>query len=157
MDEWQWVTNINQTGVFLGMKYCYPLLKKSKAASIINISSVAGLTGYFAAPYTASKWGVRGVSKTAAMEFGGDKIRVNSIHPGFVETPLVADAKAIVAGAATITALERPGQPDEIANVIAFIASDEASYITGAEIAVDGGMSAGGGPRLIAKKLGVYK
>lgn len=91
------------------------------------------------------------------MEFGGDKIRVNSIHPGFVETPLVADAKAIVAGAATITALERPGQPDEIANVIAFIASDEASYITGAEIAVDGGMSAGGGPRLIAKKLGVYK
>jgi 3alpha(or 20beta)-hydroxysteroid dehydrogenase len=156
LDDWNKVIAVNQTGVFLGMKYCAPLLRKSGRGSIINISSIAGLTGYFAAPYTASKWAVTGMTKAAAQEFGGWSIRVNSVHPGFIWTPLTLPAKEMVEAFNKVIALERTGQPAEIGQAVLFLASDESSYMTGGEITVDGGLTAGGEIRVIAKELGIY-
>ncbi|WP_018665361.1 SDR family NAD(P)-dependent oxidoreductase [Heyndrickxia acidiproducens] len=153
LEDWNRVIAVNQTGVFLGIKHACQLLKEQKQSAIVNVSSIAGLTGYFAVPYTASKWAIRGMTKAAAMEFGDWGIRVNSVHPGFVYTPLTQAASKMVDAFSEITALERSGEPEEIAKAVAFLASDDASYITGAELAVDGGMIAGGGPRRVVKNL----
>ncbi len=153
LEDWNRVIAVNQTGVFLGMKHACKLLKEQQQSAIVNVSSIAGLTGYFAVPYTASKWAIRGMTKAAAMEFSDWGIRVNSVHPGFVYTPLTQAASKMVDAFNEITALERPGEPEEIAKAVAFLASDDASYITGAELAVDGGMTAGGGPRHVVKNL----
>ncbi|GCL71856.1 SDR family NAD(P)-dependent oxidoreductase [Paenibacillus naphthalenovorans] len=155
--DWNQVIAVNQTGVFLGMKYSAPLLRKSGRGSIINMSSIAGVTGYFAAPYTASKWAVRGMTKAAAQEFGGWGIRVNSVNPGFIWTPLTLPAKPMVEAFNKVNALERAGEPEEVAQAVIFLASDESSYMTGGEITLDGGMTAGGEIRLIAKELGIYR
>src|SRR5699024_3608008 len=153
IEDWNSVIAVNQTGTFLGMKHCAPFMKLSKGGSIINLSSIAGLTGYFASAYTASKWAVRGMSKAAAMEFGEWGIRVNSIHPGFIWTPLTEAASDMVNQFSNVSALERVGIPEEIANAAAFLASDESSYMTGSELAIDAGLTAGGGVRMIAKEL----
>ncbi len=154
--DWEKVISVNQTGVFLGMKHCFELLKTSGKSSIINISSVSGLTGYFAASYTASKWAVRGLTKTAAMEFAEWGIRVNSVHPAYVLTPFVESIKEIVDSFNSATALERAAHPEEVVNGVLFLASDESSYMTGSELVIDGGMSAGSQIRRVAKELGIY-
>ncbi|KIL45393.1 SDR family NAD(P)-dependent oxidoreductase [Jeotgalibacillus soli] len=156
LEEWNKVIAVNQTGTFLGMKYCSELLKRSGSGSIINKSSIAGMTGYFAAPYTASKWAIRGMTKAAAMEFADWGIRVNSINPGFIWSPLTEPAKEMVEAFYEVTALERAGIPEEIAKVVLFLASDDSSFITGSEIVVDGGLTAGGEIRGVAKNLGIY-
>jgi 3alpha(or 20beta)-hydroxysteroid dehydrogenase len=156
LDDWNWVVALNQTSTFLGMKVCLPLLKQSGKASIINISSVAGLTGYHAAAYTASKWAVRGMTKAAAMEFADWGVRVNSVHPGFIRTPLTEPVIELVKKYNKVNAMERIGQPDEIAHAILFLASDESSYMTGSELVLDGGMMAGGAVRMVGKENGVY-
>lgn len=153
LEDWNKVIAINQTGVFLGMKHSAPLMKESKKGSIINISSIAGLTGYFASAYTASKWAVRGMTKAAAMEFGEWGIRVNSVHPGFIWSPLTLPAQKMVENFNKINAFNRVGEPEEVANAVVFLASDESSYITGTELVVDAGLTAGGGVRFIAKEL----
>lgn len=146
VDQWNKVMNINVSSVFLGMKHVVPQMKNNKGGSIVNISSIAGLTGSSGAgAYTASKGAVRMLSKAAAVDFGKDNIRVNSVHPGFIETPMskefVNDEK-MNKFFMSQTALPRVGLAVEVAEAVLFLASDEASYITGVELPVDGGVVA---------------
>lgn len=156
LEDWNKIIAVNQTGVFLGMKYCLALLKKSGNASIINLSSITGMTGYFAVAYTASKWAVRGMTKSAAIEFGDFGIRVNSVHPGFIWTPLNESINDIVLASNEMNALGRAGEPMEVANAILFLASDESSFMTGSELVIDGGLTSGGQFKSIAKKFDIY-
>jgi 3alpha(or 20beta)-hydroxysteroid dehydrogenase len=116
--------------------------------SIVNVSSVAGLLGYHAVGYTVSKWGVRALSRAASMDLGPRGIRVNTILPGFIETPMTASAPTAFRDANVAAApLGRTGQPEEVAPLVVYLISDESSFVSGAEIAVDGGMSAHGGAK----------
>ncbi|WP_438348608.1 SDR family NAD(P)-dependent oxidoreductase [Paenibacillus sp. FA6] len=146
MDQWNKVMNINVASVFLGMKHVIPHMKSNNGGSIINISSIAGLTGGSGAgAYTASKGAVRMLSKAAAVDYGKDHIRVNSVHPGFIETPMTTDMVAddrMLAWFLSQTALPRVGQASEVAQAVLFLASDASSYITGIELPVDGGVTA---------------
>ncbi|WP_437773354.1 SDR family NAD(P)-dependent oxidoreductase [Arthrobacter sp. KNU40] len=145
-EVWESVLAINLSGVFYGMKYLAPALSMAGSASIVNISSVFGLMGYVSATYTATKWGVRGLTKTAAAELADKGIRVNSLHPGTIETPLMwqGDDNAFIEAMLRTVPAGRTAQPEELARTIIFLLSDDSAYTTGAEIAVDGGMSGGG-------------
>ena len=136
------VLAVNLIGPMLGMKAVAPDMKAAGGGSIVNISSAAGLIPMHAlGAYAASKWGLRGLTKVAALDLGHDGIRVNSIHPGGIDTPMAAGAAG---DAFDGQAIPRIGTVQEIAAAVAFLASDDASYITGAELAVDGGMVLGG-------------
>jgi NAD(P)-dependent dehydrogenase (short-subunit alcohol dehydrogenase family) len=134
---------VNETGVFLGMKAAADSLKASPHASVINNSSIFGASGGFGTSpaYHAAKGAVRLMTKNAALHWADDKIRVNSIHPGFIDTPMLELAKGTEFEDAMIglTPMGRLGQPEEIASVVAFLASDDASFMTGEEVYVDGG------------------
>jgi 3alpha(or 20beta)-hydroxysteroid dehydrogenase len=137
--DWDRVIAVNQTGVFLGMRAVAQSMIDGGGGSIVNISSVAGLEATFASmAYSASKWAVRGMTKVAALELGRNGIRVNSIHPGLIETDMTTDfdldrmLRAVPLG--------RSGQPVDIANMALFLASDESGYCSGQEFTVDGGM-----------------
>ncbi|GAB2825601.1 MULTISPECIES: glucose 1-dehydrogenase [Streptomyces] len=145
VEHFRRVLDINLTGVFIGMKTAVPALRTRGAGSIVNISSAAGLIGLaLTAGYGASKWGVRGLTKLAAVELGTSKIRVNSVHPGMTYTPMTSET-GIQSGDGNYpnTPMGRVGQPEEIAAAVVFLLSDVASYMTGAELAVDGGWTAG--------------
>lgn len=146
MDQWNRVMNINVTSVFLGMKYVIPHMKDINGGSVVNISSIAGLTGSSGAgAYTASKGAVRMLSKAAAVDYGKFNIRVNSVHPGFIETPMSQDMvnnEKMLAWFLSQTALPRVGKASEVADAVLFLASDASSYITGVELPVDGGVVA---------------
>ncbi|OAB47278.1 SDR family NAD(P)-dependent oxidoreductase [Paenibacillus antarcticus] len=146
MDQWNRVMNINVTSVFLGMKHVVPQMKEINGGSIVNISSIAGLTGGSGAgAYTASKGAVRMLSKAAAVDYGKFNIRVNSVHPGFIETPMSQDMvnnEKMLAWFLSQTALPRVGKASEVADAVLFLASDASSYITGVELPVDGGVTA---------------
>ena len=141
------VCAINQLGVFLGMKAALPGMIASGGGSIVNISSIAGMLGTKEssnAAYCASKWAVRGMSKLIAAQHGKDGIRVNSVHPGYILTPMmIAATDEHGGGAAAAIPLGRLAQPNEVSNVVLFLASDEASFVSGAEHVVDGAMIAG--------------
>lgn len=139
--EFERVAAVNVIGPMLGMKAVAPDMKAAGGGAIVNISSAAGLIPMAnLGSYVASKWALRGLTKVAAMDLGHSGIRVNSIHPGGIETPMAAGGDpAMFAG----YAIPRIGNVKEIAAAVAFLASDEASYITGAELAVDGGMVLG--------------
>jgi NAD(P)-dependent dehydrogenase (short-subunit alcohol dehydrogenase family) len=144
LDAWNEVINVNQTGVFLGMKQAIPAMRRASGGSIINISSVAGLVGLPNIPaYQASKGAVRLLTKNAAVQYAKDNIRVNSIHPGRIETPMTAnltpERRAMVLD---LTPLGRDGKPEEVAYGVLYLASDESSYVTGAELVIDGGFTA---------------
>lgn len=142
LEKWTKIIAVNQTGTWLGMKYIVPLMKKAGAGSIINISSIYGLIGSgTSAAYQASKGAVRILSKTAAMEYAPDNIRVNTIFPGAIDTPMVASAVNAEAmkGLLNLVPLHRIGKPLEIAYGVLYFASDESSYTTGAELVIDGG------------------
>ncbi|MGX1807278.1 glucose 1-dehydrogenase [Nocardia sp. NPDC055321] len=139
--DYRRVIDVNQVGVFLGMKAVVGSMRAAGAGSIVNISSTGGLIGYSnILGYVASKWAVRGMSKTAAQEFAPDNIRVNSVHPGIVATEMVAtsDRSASIAANQPIA---RPGTPGELANLVLFLISDESSYSTGSEFIADGGFT----------------
>jgi NAD(P)-dependent dehydrogenase (short-subunit alcohol dehydrogenase family) len=148
-DSWRRTLDINTSGVFLGAKTALPLLKRSRAASIINISSIFGIVaaeGYLA--YTASKGAVTTMSKSMACTYGKLGIRCNSVHPGYIETAMLdAELNQLPEGATALLhtqiPLRRFAQAVEVSEVIVFLASDRASYVTGAEIVVDGGLLAG--------------
>lgn len=143
--EWDRALDVNVGGVFLGMKHCRALLAARAPSAIVNISSTAGLVAHVDPAYTASKWAVRGLTKSAALELAGEGVRVNSVHPATIATPMTAAAPAghVEANRAVIP-MGRESSPEEIARIVLFLASDEASFMTGAEVAADGGMSTGG-------------
>ena len=139
--DWERVVAVNQTGVFLGMKSVVPHMLQQKAGSIINISSIWGNAAVAGAhAYHATKGAVRNMSKNAAITYATTGIRVNSLHPGFIATPLTdaqdPDVNKFVVG---MTPMGRAGQPDEIAWGAVFLASDESSFMTGSELVIDGG------------------
>ncbi|WP_374286410.1 SDR family NAD(P)-dependent oxidoreductase [Lactococcus sp.] len=143
-DQYMKSIEINQLSVFLGMKYALPLLEKSKAASIINISSIEGFHGSVGGyAYVSSKFAVRGLTRSAALELAGKNIRVNSVHPGAVETPMVLEAtgaqKEAIEQFKTTIPMKRMAKPAEVSKLVLFLASDDSSYSTGAEFIVDGG------------------
>ena len=145
VEHFMTVLSINLLGTFIGIKTAAPALRDSGGGSIVNISSTAGMWGVpFAADYTASKFGVRGLTKTAALELGHDGIRVNSVHPGGVLTEMV---KAVGDDGQSDYYRKLPagriGTVDDIANLVVFLASDESAYCTGTEFLIDGGMQAG--------------
>ena len=139
LKKWQQVIDVNLTGTFLGMQAVIEPMIKADGGSIINVSSIEGLRG---APwvhgYVASKWAVRGLTKSAALELAPQKIRVNSIHPGFIRTPMTKHLPDDMVKAP----LGRPGRPEEVSTFVLFLASDESSFATGAEFVMDGGLVA---------------
>ncbi len=136
------VIDINQIGVFLGMKLVIPSMRKAGHGSIINISSISGILGMGGAAYVASKFAVRGMTKAIALEVASDGIRVNSIHPGLIETPMIMQpgVEEVVRQMAETVPLKRIGKPEDVSNLVLFLASDESSYFTGAEFVIDGGV-----------------
>ena len=143
---------INLTGSLLGVQAVSALM--TDGGSIVNVGSLAALTGHYTAAYTISKWAVRGLSRVASLELGARGIRVNTIHPGYIETPMTASApdsfKQISIDEAP---LGRLGSVDDIAPLVVFLISDESGFISGAEIPVDGGQSAHGGAKSLSDLL----
>ncbi|MGO3146745.1 MAG: SDR family NAD(P)-dependent oxidoreductase [Leucobacter sp.] len=139
LEDWNRVIAVNQTGVFLGMKHAAELMVKDQGGAIVNIASFASYTGYQAVSYTASKWAVRGITQTAANELGPLGVRVNSVSPGFVNTPLTHNAPNLVRSFALEAPLRRECDPQDIADAVVFLSSAQSSYITGQDIVVDGG------------------
>src|ERR1700712_4689965 len=138
MAKWQQVIDVNLTGTFLGMQATVDSMKAAGNGSIINVSSIEGLRGApMVHPYVASKWAVRGLSKSAAIELGKFNIRVNSIHPGFIRTPMTKHFPEDM----VTTPLGRPGQSPEVSTFVIFLVSDESSYATGSEFVMDGGLT----------------
>jgi 3alpha(or 20beta)-hydroxysteroid dehydrogenase len=147
LEEYLAVINVNQVGCWLGMQAAVPALKAAGGGAIVNTSSTSGFVGTMGlSAYTASKFAVRGMTKCAAMELGPYNIRVNSVHPGGIDTEMVAGPefaavdKELVYGSLPVP---RIGRPDEVAKLMVFLASDDASYCSGAEYLIDGGMLAG--------------
>lgn len=145
-ESWDRLMNVNAKSVFLGMKYAIPEMQKAGGGAIVNISSISGFVGQeFVHPgYNASKGAVRLVTKAAAVQHAREGIRVNSVHPGMMPPMLTSSPRSSPRRQAAVAAVPmgREGRPEEVANAVLFLASDEASYITGTELVVDGGFTA---------------
>jgi 3alpha(or 20beta)-hydroxysteroid dehydrogenase len=153
LEGWNRTLAVNLTGPMLGIQACVPLM--TAGGSIVNVGSVAALTALTSVAYTASKWALRGLTRVAALEYGSLGIRTNAVHPGYIDTPILADANpAFLQASVELTPAGRPGTPEEVASVVAFLLSDRAAYVNGAEISIDGGYAAHGGAKLIADALG---
>ena len=147
LEDYLHIVNVNQVGTFLGMRAVSKPMMAAGKGSIVNISSVEGLAGMpYLTAYTSTKFAIRGMTKVAALELGPHGIRVNSVHPGMIETDMVKDAAGghdvDLSPVAKRIALRRMGQPEDIAEVVLFLASDRSAYVTGAELAADGGATA---------------
>lgn len=145
IDDWRKLSDINGFGTFLGLKHALANMKDAKQGSIVNISSYTAMIGMGLNPYSASKGSVRAISRAAAAEYGQFGIRVNTVFPGVIETPMtkgLESSKATLEMLIKMTPLARLGQPEDVAKAVMFLASEDASYISGAELVIDGGYSA---------------
>lgn len=150
LEDFHRILEVNLVGTFLGMRAAIPAMRRAQGGSIVNFSSVEGLGGSAGCgAYTASKFGVRGLTKATALEVGRDGIRVNSVHPGAIDTPMTRGAGLDDEGlkwiAKKVAGLKRAGRPEEVAALVTYLASDDSSYSTGAEFVVDGGATATAG------------
>jgi len=143
-EDWQAVLDVNLTGPLKGIRALAPLMREGGGGSIVNISSIAGYVGHYSPSYTTTKWGLRGLTKAAALELAPWGVRVNSVHPGLVETPLLRENEGLKTAFTASTPLGRPAQPAEIVPTVLLLLSDASSYMTGSEVVVDGGFLAGG-------------
>lgn len=144
-EDWERLLKINGFGTLLGLKYVAPVMERQHRGAIVNLSSVTAKVGMGLNSYTASKGSVRALSKAAAVQYGGSGVRVNAVFPGVIETPMTQGLESsteALQGIHAMTPLGRLGKPEEVAKAILFLASDESSFITGAELAIDGGYSA---------------
>jgi len=141
LKDWLKLIAVDQTGVFLGMRECVRVMRRQKSGSIVNVSSIWGSSAVAGAhAYHAAKGAVRNMSKNVALTYVADGIRVNSVHPGFIHTPLTdAQAPALNDAVIASTPMKRGGTPAEVAYGCLYLASDESSYVTGAELVIDGG------------------
>ncbi|WP_431797944.1 SDR family oxidoreductase [Microbacterium kunmingense] len=140
------------TGAMLGIQALAPLMERG--SSIVNVGSIAAVSGHYPVAYTTSKWALRGLTHAAATELGPRGIRVNILHPGFIETPMTRSAPdAMRAAQLDLTPLERTGEAEEVAEMVAFLLSDAAAYVTGAEIPVDGGFASSAGAKVLSDRL----
>jgi 3alpha(or 20beta)-hydroxysteroid dehydrogenase len=150
--DFERVQAVNVLGPLLGIQTLSPLMPAG--ASIVNVGSLAALQGHYPIAYTASKWSLRGLTHAACLALGPRGIRVNIVHPGFIDTPMTASAPpAFRAASIAETPLGRPGTPAEVAAVITFLLSEAAAYVSGAEIPVDGGTSSQGGAKSVSDAL----
>lgn len=142
-EEYRKIVDINQVSVFLGIKALTPSMKRTGTASIINISSMNGMVGG-AIGYTDTKFAVRGMTKAAALQLSPFGIRVNSVHPGVIETPMVTegDSYELIKNFAKQIPMRRMAKPEEVSNLVLYLASDESKYSTGSEFVIDGGLTA---------------
>lgn len=143
-EEFRRIVDLNLTSVFLGMRYVIPAMLAAKGGSVINLSSISGVVGHDVAPaYQAAKGGVRTLTKNGAITYATHGVRVNSIHPGIIATPMVAEQPSWATEAfVSATPMGRPGTPEDIGHVAVYLASDEAGFVTGGEFYVDGGFVA---------------
>jgi 3alpha(or 20beta)-hydroxysteroid dehydrogenase len=146
LELWEHVIAVNQTGPFLGMRAAIPALRRAGGGSIVNISSALAIVGYGeSASYTASKGALTALTRTVAVELAREHIRVNVVHPGVIDTPMVDDgvgrSPESLRAQAAVAPLGRIGRPREMAAAVLYLASDEASFVTGASLAVDGGLT----------------
>jgi 3alpha(or 20beta)-hydroxysteroid dehydrogenase len=150
--DWNLALAVNVTGPMLGIQSLLPQL--ADGASIVNIGSVAGVTAHHAVAYTTSKWALRGLNAVAAVEYGSRGIRSNIVHPGYIETPIMAAANPVFVQAhLDLTPAGRPGTPADVAPLVVYLLSDESRYVNGAEITVDGGYSSHHGTKYIIDAL----
>jgi 3alpha(or 20beta)-hydroxysteroid dehydrogenase len=154
-ETWRDVMRVNLDGVFLGLKHCCPLIADGGGGAVVNIGSGVALVGYHAAAYAASKWGVRSLTRSAALEFAHRGVRVNAVHPGLVETPMTTSNPAQFDAMVRATPVGRAAGVGEVAEVVLFLLSDAAGFVTGADIPVDGGFASGGLAKWIAESTGV--
>lgn len=164
LEEWERLLSVNLTGAYLGIRMMAPVMMDG--GSIVNVSSTAGLTGYFSAAYTASKWGLRGLAKAAAIELAPRKIRVNTVCPGLVDTPMINrpnggygldQARAFFEGNRSLTPLARGADPDEVAGAVIFLLGPDSRFVTATDLAVDGGMIGGGIYSHIGRSVGTVQ
>ena len=144
-EEWDRIQDVNSKGVFLGTKAVIPAMRKAGGGSIVNISSVAGLIGSTSAAYGASKGAVRLLTKSTAVQYGPEKIRCNSVHPGLIDTDMVHDIfsdQETMSNRISITPLGTFAEPKDVAFAVLFLASDESRFVTGSELVIDGGTTA---------------
>ena len=143
LDDWNELIAINQTGTFLGLQNVLPTMQRQGSGSIINLSSITGLSGAYRCPaYATTKWAVRGLTKSVALEFAATGIRINSVHPGLIDTRMMDEFNKTTDELKHRVPFGRLGTVDEVARLVLYLASDDSSYCTGHEFVVDGAMKA---------------
>jgi len=154
VETWRKVMDVNATGAFIGIKTLSDFMIETGGGSIVNISSNSAFSGHYDPAYTASKWALRGLTRTAAMEYATSGLRINAVCPGLIVTDLNRESPHL-GPMVDMTPMKRPGEADEVAQLVLFLASDASAFITGEDFVIDGGFTAGAGYRKVAQETGI--